>query len=132
MKKIFDVNALDLAKVGKSFGFAVPPRVNLNLIGGGKGNTGGGTVNKSAHKRARAADDDDEDDAVLEEMEVGGGADDVEADEGDIRERVQGRQQNSGKKRRVETLGQRKVDREVYKKEKDRRHLQSGSTNWSR
>ncbi|CAK5281649.1 unnamed protein product [Mycena citricolor] len=33
LKEVFDVNKLDLAKVGKSFGFAVPPRVNIN--GGG-------------------------------------------------------------------------------------------------
>lgn len=31
LKKIFDVNSLDLAKVGKSFGFAVPPKVNISV-----------------------------------------------------------------------------------------------------
>lgn len=46
------MNALDLAKVGKAFGFAVPPRVNVS-IGGGKAVAG-----KSGRKRAR--DDDDE------------------------------------------------------------------------
>ena len=30
LKQIFDVNALDLAKVGKAFGFTVPPNVNLS------------------------------------------------------------------------------------------------------
>ncbi|KAI7871674.1 P-loop containing nucleoside triphosphate hydrolase protein [Spinellus fusiger] len=30
-KKIFNVNNLDLAKVSKSFGFAVPPKVNLSI-----------------------------------------------------------------------------------------------------
>lgn len=29
LKKIFDVNALDLTKVGKAFGFPVPPKVRL-------------------------------------------------------------------------------------------------------
>ncbi|KAG9103078.1 ATP-dependent RNA helicase [Ceratobasidium sp. 370] len=33
LKKIFDVNKLDLAKVGKAFGFAVPPRVNIAMAG---------------------------------------------------------------------------------------------------
>ena len=36
LKKIFDVNSLDLAKVGKAFGFAVPPKVNIS-VGGVKG-----------------------------------------------------------------------------------------------
>ncbi|KZP32294.1 DEAD-domain-containing protein [Athelia psychrophila] len=54
LKKIFDVNALDLAKVGKAFGFAVPPRVNVS-IGGGKGDTG-----KSRGKRTRDDGDGDE------------------------------------------------------------------------
>lgn len=31
LKSIFDVNKLDLAKVAKSFGFKVPPRVNLAI-----------------------------------------------------------------------------------------------------
>ncbi len=30
-KHIFDVHALDLQKVAKSFGFTVPPKVNLNV-----------------------------------------------------------------------------------------------------
>ncbi len=33
LKKIFDVNKLDLAKVGKSFGFTVPPKVNISVGG---------------------------------------------------------------------------------------------------
>ncbi|WVQ78072.1 ATP-dependent RNA helicase HAS1 [Cryptococcus sp. DSM 104549] len=31
LKKIFDVNSLDLAKVGKAFGFSVPPKVNISV-----------------------------------------------------------------------------------------------------
>jgi ATP-dependent RNA helicase DDX18/HAS1 len=31
LKHIFNVNSLDLAAVGRSFGFSVPPRVNLNI-----------------------------------------------------------------------------------------------------
>ncbi|CCG83064.1 ATP-dependent RNA helicase has1 [Taphrina deformans PYCC 5710] len=31
LKSIFDINKLDLAKVAKSFGFTVPPPVNMNL-----------------------------------------------------------------------------------------------------
>jgi len=31
LKDIFEVANLDLQKVGRSFGFKVPPRVNLNV-----------------------------------------------------------------------------------------------------
>ena len=53
LKKIFDVNQLDLAKVGKAFGFSVPPRVNVN-IGGGKGGAG------RSGKRKRGDGEDEE------------------------------------------------------------------------
>lgn len=35
-KDIFDVSQLDLQKVGRAFGFSVPPRVNLNVKTNGK------------------------------------------------------------------------------------------------
>jgi ATP-dependent RNA helicase DDX18/HAS1 len=50
LKKIFDVNNLDLAKVGKAFGFSVPPKVNIS-VGSVKG------------KKGRGDDDDDEADS---------------------------------------------------------------------
>ena len=31
LKKIFDINALDLVKIGKAYGFTVPPKVNLTI-----------------------------------------------------------------------------------------------------
>lgn len=30
LKKIFDINKLDLRKVGKAYGFAIPPKVRLH------------------------------------------------------------------------------------------------------
>ena len=54
LKKIFDVNQLDLAKVGKAFGFSVPPRVNVAL--GGKASS-----TKTGNKRPRGSDESDED-----------------------------------------------------------------------
>ncbi|CAD6589024.1 MAG: ATP-dependent RNA helicase [Tremellales sp. Tagirdzhanova-0007] len=45
LKKIFDVNSLDLAKVGKAFGFAVPPKVNISV--------------GSVKSRKRGSDDED-------------------------------------------------------------------------
>lgn len=43
LKKIFDVNKLDLAKVGKAFGFSVPPKVNISVgsVKGSKKSSGG-------------------------------------------------------------------------------------------
>ena len=36
LKKIFDINALDLAKVARAFGFLAPPNVNITLGVSGK------------------------------------------------------------------------------------------------
>ncbi|CCJ28487.1 unnamed protein product, partial [Pneumocystis jirovecii] len=44
LKSIFDVNNLDLAKVAKSFGFATPPSVNINV----------GSGSKSSYKSSRS------------------------------------------------------------------------------
>lgn len=98
LKKIFDVNKLDLAKVGKAFGFAVPPRVNVN-VGIGSGESG-------SHGQKRARDGEDED----EEMEDGG------ASRGAGRKEKGGKDQ--GKARRAEQLGKKQVDKEVFRKEK--------------
>jgi ATP-dependent RNA helicase DDX18/HAS1 len=117
LKKIFDVNALDLAKVGKAFGFSVPPRVNVS-IGGGKGGTG-----KSGKKRAR--DDDDEEEGPMSEGELDGGDAASGKDVEQVRVRHQARRKE--KRKRVEILGQKKVDKEVYRSGKDRQKEQ-----WSR
>jgi ATP-dependent RNA helicase DDX18/HAS1 len=110
LKKIFDINALDLTKVGKSFGFSVPPRVNVNM--------GGGTSNKTSHKRAREIDADNDE----SEPDVDGAAGDEEEEVS--RKSVSSR--NDGKTRRIEVYGKKKVSKEVYKKRNDR---QKG---WSR
>ncbi|KAJ7128992.1 P-loop containing nucleoside triphosphate hydrolase protein [Mycena crocata] len=52
LKEVFNVNSLDLAKVGKSFGFAVPPRVNVNTAGLGDAKTSK-DKDKAAHKKRR-------------------------------------------------------------------------------
>lgn len=119
LKKIFDVNKLDLAKVGKAFGFAVPPRVNVN-IGIGKG------TSKSKRKRE---DDNEEVEAEVEEMEVGGGAEGSDAESKDEEETVGKRQT---KQRRMETLGKKRVEREVFRKGKERAKRAAGGVQWSR
>jgi ATP-dependent RNA helicase DDX18/HAS1 len=117
LKKIFDVNKLDLAKVGKAFGFAVPPRVNLNMgVGASTGAKG--------KKRQR----EDKDDEIVEEMEIGGGAEGSDVDE---EEEVQVRKQQN-KQRRVETLGKKRVEREIFKKGKERKKMAASGVQWSR
>ena len=98
LKKIFDVNKLDLAKVGKAFGFAVPPRVNIS-VGGGKGGAG-----RSGVKRKREADDDDEEEEENNRSEKG--------DESAGITRRKGNERG----RRIERLGKRRVEKEVYRK----------------
>lgn len=46
LKKIFDVHALDLSKVGRAFGFSVPPKVNISVGSGMKGGAGAGAGEK--------------------------------------------------------------------------------------
>ena len=125
LKKIFDVNQLDLAKVGKSFGFSVPPRVNVN-IGGGKGGAG-----RSGKKRKREDGEDEENDEEWEEIDaVDKDASEAEAEDGEDDQRSQRR---NNKERRKETLGRRKVEKEVYKKGMERKKLKgSGKAQWSR
>lgn len=121
LKKIFDVNQLDLAKVGKSFGFSVPPRVNVNL------GTGTGGAGRSGKKRRR---DDDEGGPEEEWEEIDAvdkeGGDDDEDDES---ERVVRR---AGKNRRTETLGTKRVEKEKYRKGMERKKMNSGGgAQWS-
>ena len=100
------MNKLDLAKVGKAFGFAVPPRVNIS-VGGGKGGAGRGGV-----KRKRDSDDEDE--------------------KGDDESAGTSRRKGSGgneRERRIERLGKRKVDKEVYRNGGGRL---ANKTHWSR
>lgn len=51
LKQIFNVHNLDLAKVGKAFGFTVPPRINVLM---GEGTGGGG---RTGPKRKRDNED---------------------------------------------------------------------------
>jgi ATP-dependent RNA helicase DDX18/HAS1 len=124
LKKIFNVNALDLAKVAKSFGFAIPPRVNVN-IGGGTGSTG-----RSGKKRKRG-DDDGGDEVDIEEIEVN--EDDLDNEEEENRgASVRGRGDDSqSRNKRAETLGRKRVEKEVFRKGIQRKR-QYGSQQWSR
>ncbi|KAH8917381.1 DEAD-domain-containing protein [Atractiella rhizophila] len=87
LKSIFNVHELDLRKVGKAFGFTVPPAVNIN-------------VGAALRGRKRKADDRDED---------------SEGDEEDSIDNVPLRSNGNGKNRRTETMGRRMVEKEVYR-----------------
>lgn len=119
LKKIFDINALDLAKVGKAFGFAVPPRVNVN-IGGAKATT---TGNK---RRRNEVDADDEE---WEDMPLGGGAE--SGDEVVEDESQRNKPRRKEKERRVETLGKKAVEKEMYRKGKERKRAKASGQQWS-
>jgi len=119
LKKIFDVNKLDLVKVGKAFGFSVPPRVNITV-----GSAGGDSNAKHSKGKKRRRDE-----MELEDAEMG----DLKVAEEETGPRGQGR---GSRERRVEQLGHKKVEREVYKiaKEKQRQHQRASKSGqqWSR
>ena len=122
LKKIFDVNQLDLAKVGKAFGFSVPPRVNVN-IGGGKGGAG-----RSGAKRKHDGDDDD--DEEWEEIDAVDKEEDDEAEEVEEVSRKNMREQS--RSRRKETLGRKAIEKEVYRKGQERKKMKASGQQWSR
>ncbi|KAG8961149.1 ATP-dependent RNA helicase [Tulasnella sp. 419] len=111
LKKIFDVNKLDLAKVGKAFGFTVPPRVNINV---GKG--GDDPEMAESLKRTREEFASDEENG--------------ENDGNDIPRRGNlgsKRKKEAAKEKRKEQLGRKTVEKEVFRKKGSK-----GGTQWSR
>lgn len=65
LKRIFDVHALDVAAVGRAFGFKVPPKVNLGIGGSLKGGQANGANGKRKHQNGGGEADEEggEDDA---------------------------------------------------------------------
>ncbi|KAF9480464.1 DEAD-domain-containing protein [Pholiota conissans] len=122
LKKIFDVNALDLTKIAKAFGFKVPPRVNL-AIGPGKGQSA-----RAGEKRRR--DEDTVSESEEENVEEGAAVEVKKArnggsgqtGDGSVRGPMRGK---DGRAKRVETLGAKAVEKEVFRKAKV-------GKNWSR
>ncbi|KDR84777.1 hypothetical protein GALMADRAFT_233126 [Galerina marginata CBS 339.88] len=116
LKKIFDVNALDLNKIGKAFGFKVPPRVNL-AIGPGKGQSA-----RAGEKRRRDEDteeSEEEQDGEQENVKKVKGS-------GQVRGPMRGK---DNKAKRIETLGTKAVEKERFRKG---REMQKLGKNWSR
>ncbi|EGN94240.1 hypothetical protein SERLA73DRAFT_163228 [Serpula lacrymans var. lacrymans S7.3] len=123
LKNIYDINALDLAKVSKAFGLSVPPRVNVN-IGGGKGESG----KKRRREQSEKGEEEWEDMPLGEDAESD---DDGESghDRSGSQKRLRDRSQ--WKKKRVETLGQKAVDKEMYRKGKERKTMKASGQQWS-
>lgn len=117
LKKIFDVNKLDLAKVGKAFGFAVPPRVNIAMAGERPANGG------------EESDEDDKARSKGKRRRAVQGEDGAEAEED---EAESSKRQRNNKQKRVEQLGKKRVEREVFKKGKERQAQKAGGEQWSR
>ena len=105
------MNALDLTRIAKAFGFKVPPRVNL-AIGPGKG-----VSSRVGEKRRR------EEDTVSEEESDGERGGSGQTGDGSVRGPMRGK--GDGKARRIETVGQKAVEKEKYRKAKH-------GSNWSR
>ncbi|KAI1797665.1 DEAD-domain-containing protein [Ganoderma leucocontextum] len=117
-KKIFDVNQLDLTKVGRSFGLTVPPRVSLNVAGGGK-----------TEKKRKRDGYDEEDWQEIDAVDKESGDEDAKEDEGQNSRRSMRDQSRS---KREETLGRKRAEKEVYRKGLERKKQKAEGTQWSR
>ncbi|TIC67350.1 DEAD-domain-containing protein [Wallemia mellicola] len=110
LKKIFDVNRLDLKKVAKAFGFSVPPKVNISLGNSLK------TSKDTAGKKGKGMDRlDDEELAAIEDA----------AEQSDDQD-----EQDKPKKRRSNKTGQynkQGVDKGAYRQQNN-----MNGTQWSR
>lgn len=97
LKTIFDVASLDLAKVGKAFGFPVPPSVNINIGSGMKGKKRKGKDGESGSE----SDDDSDDDAP--------------------RGNAGARRGGNGKAKRREVEGARKTEKDFYREGREKK-----------
>ncbi|KAK4046508.1 ATP-dependent RNA helicase [Microbotryomycetes sp. JL201] len=116
LKSIFDVTQLDLAKVGKAFGFSVPPAVNINVGSGLKGKK----------RKNKQHDSDASDDESESEDE-----DDLEA-QSRRNKAVKVRRGGSGNERRRELEGAKKLEKDFYRDAKERKAMASNGKQWSR
>jgi len=102
LKKIFDVNKLDLNKVGQAFGFSVPPAVNIPM--GSLKNT-----ESKKHKREETGEPKGE-----EEKEEGGWVEEDSEDEGRAHKKLLVRRP-SNPNRRKEQLGSKALAKDHYR-----------------
>ncbi|KAH9921967.1 DEAD-domain-containing protein [Epithele typhae] len=120
LKQIYDVNKLDLAKVGKAFGFKVPPRVNVS-IGGGKGGAG-----RTGAKRKRGEEEEEE----WEEID----AVDKDGSEEEAEEQpraAKGAYEQS-RSRRQEIMGKKALEKDKFRQGMERKKMKASGQQWSR
>ncbi|KAK4048043.1 ATP-dependent RNA helicase [Microbotryomycetes sp. JL221] len=120
LKSIFDVTQLDLVKVGKAFGFTVPPAVNINIGSGLKGKK-----RKNKDRTNGAGSDNDDDDSDQDDD------DDLEA-QSRRNKAAKVRRGGNGSDRRRELEGTRKMDKDYYRETKERKAMASNGKQWSR
>jgi ATP-dependent RNA helicase DDX18/HAS1 len=116
LKTIFDVAALDLAKVGKAFGFAVPPSVNINIGSGLKG--------KKRKVDGRGSDIEAESNESSGEEE--------DALDGRRNKAAMVRRGGKGLEKRKEVMGAKKTEKDFYREGRERQAKASEGKQWSR
>ncbi|CAH7685014.1 P-loop containing nucleoside triphosphate hydrolase protein [Phakopsora pachyrhizi] len=115
LKKIFDVNSLDLNKVALAFGFTVPPSVNIPL---------GSLKNPDKKRKAKDAHDGDGDNVTYQEG--GGGVEEEEEGEGDdiddggAEEKQATTRRGNYNNRRREQFGSKSLSRDIYRSNKSK------------
>lgn len=122
LKTIFDVTQLDLAKVGKAFGFSVPPAVNINIGSGLKG--------KKRKIEGRKAGSDDDDDDVSDSDSDHPDEDEFEA--GRRQKAAMVRRGGDGAHKRREIEGAKKTDKDHYREGRERKAQGLSGKQWSR
>lgn len=117
LKTIFDVASLDLAKVGKAFGFPVPPSVNINIGSGMKGKK-----RKSGKDGAEGSEDESDE----------GGDEELDELDGERRGKVSQRRGGKGMAKRREVEGVRKTEKDFYREGRQKDAAGPGGKQWSR
>ncbi|WAR52435.1 hypothetical protein PtB15_1B877 [Puccinia triticina] len=117
LKKIFDVNKLDLHKVGHAFGFSVPPAVNIPM----------GSLKNTASKKNKRDDTIDGADG-----DGAGEDEDEDEDEGPAQKKLLVRRPSNAN-RRKEQLGSKALAKEHYRSNGPRSQPSSSDRKqWSR
>jgi ATP-dependent RNA helicase DDX18/HAS1 len=128
LKTIFDVSALDLAKVGMAFGFSTPPSVNINI--------GAGLKNKKKRKLDQAgnkiggSDESGEDEEASEEEES---EDEAEAMTGRrAKAAAMARKGGNGVEKRREIHGAKSGQKDFYREGRAKKEGNGDGKQWSR
>lgn len=117
LKTIFDVSALDLAKVALAFGFQTPPSVNINIGNGIKG--------KKRKSDGKGGSEDE-----VEEGESSG--EEEEAMTGRRAKAAMLRKGGNGVEKRREVGGAKQVSKDFYREGRAKKEAAGDGKQWSR